>query len=206
MNLPNKLSILRILLIPLMVAVFLIPSMPYKFLIVAVIFALSSITDFLDGYIARKYNLVTDLGKFLDPIADKILVLTSLILIMADSTILCGGFASLGIISKENCFTLYQICGVVGVSIIVAREMIVTVLRMIASSKGVVLAAEKLGKVKTFVTDVAICLLFIARQFISNYFGLIVYFIGFALFVVSVVLTMYSGVYYIIKNKDMFKQ
>lgn len=205
MNLPNKLSILRILLIPLMVAVFLIPSMPYKFLIVAVIFTLSSITDFLDGYIARKYNLVTDLGKFLDPIADKILVLTSLILIIADPTILSGAFASLGILSKENCLILYQVSGVVGVSIIVAREMIVTVLRMLASSKGKVLSAEKVGKVKTFVTDVAICLLFIARQFITITFGVVVYFIGFALFIISVVLTVYSGVYYIVKNKDVFK-
>ena len=149
--------------------------------------------------------MVTDLGKFLDPIADKILVLTSLILIMADPTVLCGGFASLEIFSKENCFIIYQLSGVVGVSIIVAREMIVTVLRMIASSKGKVLAAEKVGKVKTFVTDVAICLLFVARQFIANQFGVVVYFIGYALFVIAVALTLYSGVYYIVKNKDVFK-
>ncbi len=206
MNLPNKLSIVRILLIPLMVAVFLIDVIPYKFLIVAFIFALSSLTDFLDGYIARKYKLVTDLGKFLDPIADKILVLTSLVLIMADPTILSGAFASLAILSKEGAYTFYQITGVLGVSIIIAREMIVTVLRMIASSKGVVLAAEKVGKVKTFVTDVAICLLFLARQFITSIYGVGIYFVGFALFVIAVILTAYSGVYYIVKNKEMFKQ
>ncbi len=205
MNLPNKLSIIRILLIPLMIAVFFIQAFDYRFLVIALIFTLSSITDFLDGYIARKYNLVTDLGKFLDPIADKILVLTSLILIMADPTILCGAFASLEIFSKENCFIIYQLSGVLGVSIIVAREMIVTVLRMVASSKGKVLAAEKVGKVKTFVTDVAICLLFVARQFIASQFGVVVYFIGYALFFVSVILTLYSGVYYIVKNKDVFK-
>ncbi len=206
MNLPNKLSILRILLIPLMVAVFLIQAIPYRYLIVAIIFTISSITDFLDGYIARKYNLVTDLGKFLDPIADKILVLTSLILVMADPTILCGGFASTGILTKEYAFLLYQISGVIGVSIIVARELIVTVLRMIASSKGIVLSAEKVGKIKTFVTDVAICLLFVACQFITTKFGVIIYFIAFALYVFSVILTAYSGVYYLVKNKGMFKQ
>ncbi len=206
MNLPNKLSIIRILLIPLMIAVFFIQAIPFRFLMVAVIFTVSSITDFLDGYIARKYNLVTDLGKFLDPIADKILVLTSLILILADPTILSGGFASLGLLSKETAYTLYQLLGVIGVSLIVAREFIVTVLRMIASSKGVVLAAEKAGKVKTFVTDVAICVLFVAREFIATQFGVVIYFIGLALYVISVILTAYSGIGYLVKNKGMFKQ
>ncbi len=206
MNLPNKLSIIRILLIPLMIAVFFIQAIPYRFLFVAIIFTISSLTDFLDGYIARKYNLVTDLGKFLDPIADKILVLTSFILILADPTILSGGFASLGIVSKENAYLIYQLSGVIGVSIIVAREMIVSVLRMMASAKGIVLAAEKVGKVKTFITDVAICVLFVARAFITSYFGIAVYFLGFALYIISVVLTAYSGMYYILKNKEMFKQ
>ncbi|MBO5067115.1 MAG: CDP-alcohol phosphatidyltransferase family protein, partial [Clostridia bacterium] len=77
MNLPNKLTIIRIILIPIFVAVFYIPQIPYNYVISAFIFALAAFTDFLDGHIARKYNLVTDLGKFLDPIADKVLVSTA---------------------------------------------------------------------------------------------------------------------------------
>ena len=82
MNLPNKLTILRLIMIPVFVAVFFIPQIPYGNLISAIIFALAAATDFLDGYIARKYNLVTNLGKFLDPIADKVLVSTALIVML----------------------------------------------------------------------------------------------------------------------------
>ena len=82
MNLPNKLTILRILLIPVFTAVYFIAKIPFNFLISAIIFVLAAATDFLDGYIARKYNLVTNLGKFLDPIADKVLVSTALIIML----------------------------------------------------------------------------------------------------------------------------
>ena len=148
MNLPNKLTILRILLIPILIAVFYIPQIPYRFTISAVIFLVASLTDFLDGYIARKYKLVTDLGKFLDPIADKILVLATLVIMLTEPSI----FGLYGL-------TLGKIVGGVGVSVIVAREMTVSVLRMIAATKNRVLAAEKVGKYKTFITDVAILVL-----------------------------------------------
>ncbi len=188
MNLPNKLSILRIILIPIMIAVFYIPAIPYNYLIAAGIFAISAFTDFLDGYIARKYNLVTDLGKFLDPIADKILVLAALVVIITEPFIL--GYENL---------VFGKIIGGVGVSFIVAREMTVSVMRMIAAGKGLVLAAEKVGKIKTFVTDFAILALLISAQFT------IVYYAGVVLYLISVILTIYSGIVYLIKNREVFK-
>ncbi len=189
MNLPNKLSILRILLIPVMVAVFYITQIPYRFTISAVIFLIASLTDFLDGYIARKYNLVTDLGKFLDPIADKILVLAAFVVMLTEPTVFSGYLISV---------RLGQILSGVGVAIIVAREMTVSVLRMIAATKNKVLAAEKVGKIKTFTTDLAILFLLVAVEFEF------LFIVGFALFVISVLLTIYSGIVYILKNKDVF--
>ncbi len=204
MNLPNKLTLIRIFLIPLMVATFYMTFIPYNYLITGLIFAISSFTDFLDGNIARKRNLVTDLGKFLDPIADKILVLTSLVIILTKPQILGGGVAIYTSVYFGNLF--YQLVGGIGVSIIVAREMLVSVLRMMASQKGLVLAAEKVGKIKTFITDIAIAVLFISFDLLATTFGVIVHFIGVALFVISVILTIYSGCYYLIKNKGVFAQ
>ena len=189
MNLPNRLSILRIILIPLMVAVFYMTFIPFNYLICALIFLIASITDFLDGYIARKYNLVTDLGKFLDPIADKILVLSALI-IMLTYPVIFGG--SLGVL-------FYQLAGGIGVVVIVAREMVVSVLRMVAAGKGKVLAAEKIGKLKTLISDVAIVVLLISGTFS------IFYYIGIALYLIAVLLTVYSGTVYLIKNWGVFK-
>ena len=82
MNLPNKLTVLRIVMIPIFVALYFITAIPYNYTLSAVVFALAAFTDFLDGYIARKYKLVTNLGKFLDPIADKVLVSTALIIML----------------------------------------------------------------------------------------------------------------------------
>ncbi len=192
MNLPNKLTILRIIFIPIMVAVFYIPQIPFRFTISAVIFLIAAFTDFLDGYIARKYNLVTDLGKFLDPIADKILVLVAFIIMLTEPSIL-GVFG----------VTLGNIAGGVGVSIIVAREMTVSVLRMIAATKNKVLAAEKVGKIKTFITDIAIVVLFFGADVVTLGCPYLSY-IGFIIYAVSVLLTVYSGVVYLIKNKDVF--
>ena len=187
MNLPNKLSMLRIILIPVMVAVFYIPQIPYNYLISAIIFTIAAFTDFLDGYIARKYNLVTDLGKFIDPIADKILVLSACIVIITEPMIF----------GLEN-LVFGKILGGVGVAILVAREMVVCVLRMIAAGKGMVLAAEKVGKIKTFVTDFAIIALLLSADFTFFYYP------GIVLFIISVVLTVYSGIFYLLKNREVF--
>lgn len=197
MNLPNKLSLLRICLIPLMLIIFYVEALPVRFIITAVVFALAAFTDFLDGYIARKYNMVTDFGKFIDPIADKILVLSAFVIMLTNPIILSGPLGC----------TFGAVIGGVGVTIIVAREMTVSVLRMIAAEKGIVLAAEKIGKLKTLVTDFAIIFLFITAELIclgTVYF--VFYYISLALYIISVILTIYSGIFYLVKNKELFKQ
>ena len=199
MNLPNKLSLLRIFLIPLMLITFYVEALPVRFIITAVIFALAAFTDFLDGYIARKYNMVTDFGKFIDPIADKILVLSAFVIMLTNPIILSGPLG----------YTFGAVIGGVGVTIIVAREMTVSVLRMIAAEKGIVLAAEKIGKLKTLVTDFAIILLFVTAELKLICLGtvyVVFYYISLALYLISVILTIYSGIFYLVKNKELFKQ
>lgn len=152
MNLPNRLTIIRILMIPIIVLVWIFPYAQFNIeiltfnvgfvsisiinLICLVLFALASFTDFLDGAIARKRNLVTTFGKFADPIADKLLVTTMFIL-----------FASQGIIP------------VIPVLIMVVRDTIVDGCRMIASQNGIVVAAGYLGKLKTVLQMLSICLI-----------------------------------------------
>lgn len=187
MNLPNKLTILRICMIPVFVAVFFITAIPYNFLISGVIFMLAAFTDFLDGHIARKYNLVTDLGKFLDPIADKVLVATAYIVMLVPV--------------GEHVAILPWYCAI-GVAIILARELIVSGFRMIAASKSVVLAAEKSGKIKTTFQDVsAVVLLFGASIMPEEYSVLNI--IGLALFGVAILLTIISGAECLIKNRKV---
>lgn len=189
MNLPNKLSMMRIILVPIMVAIFYLEFIPYNYVICAGIFAIASLTDFLDGYIARKYNLVTDLGKFLDTIADKVLVLAAFTIMLTIPSIFEG---SLGEVFG-------RLAGGIGVTIIVARELVVSFLRMIAATKGKVLAAENVGKIKTFATDFAILFLLVAANLP------ILYIPGIVLYLISVALTVYSGIYYIVKNRDVFR-
>ena len=187
MNLPNKLTILRICMIPVFVAVFFITAIPYNFLISGVIFMLAAFTDFLDGHIARKYNLVTDLGKFLDPIADKVLVATAYIVMLVPV--------------GEHVAILPWYCAI-GVAIILARELIVSGFRMIAASKSVVLAAEKSGKIKTTFQDVsAVVLLFGASIMPEEYSVLNI--IGLAFFGVAILLTIISGAECLIKNRKV---
>ena len=188
MNLPNKLSILRILLIPVMVAVFYLPMIPYNYVISAGIFAISAFTDFLDGYIARKYNLVTDLGKFLDPIADKVLVSTALIVMLVVS---------------PNGQAILPEYGAIAVAIILARELIVSGFRMVAASKGAVIAADWSGKIKTFVTDIAIVVLLVGADF-SNLYG-VINTVGLVLLGISTLLTIVSGTECIVKNRQVLK-
>ena len=151
MNLPNKLTVFRIILVPIMIFVWLFPYEQFNFMfyefnfgpvslsllniVVLVIFALASITDMLDGMIARKYNMITTFGKFADPIADKLLVNTTLI-IMASK----------------------HLIPVLPVVIMLGRDIIVDGCRMIASKNGVVIAAGYLGKLKTVSQMIAIIL------------------------------------------------
>ena len=153
MNLPNKLTLLRIFMIPVFVALFYINLIPYNFVLSAVVFALAALTDFLDGYIARKYDLVTDFGKFLDPIADKVLVSTALIIMLLPY-------------AKIEILPWY---GAICVAIIMARELIVSGFRLIAAGKGQVIAADKSGKIKTFLTDIAIVVLLVSASFLESF-------------------------------------
>lgn len=165
MNLPNKLTILRILLVPFFVCCLLI-KFPFSNIVATFIFILASVTDTLDGYIARKYNLVTDFGKFADPIADKILVVSA-----------CVCLVELGTIPAWS------------VLIIIFREFIVSGLRMSAASKNVVIPADKLGKLKTLTQMIALILLMSGWL---NYFYLpyILYYISVILTFISGVMYM----------------
>ncbi len=186
MNLPNKLTILRILMIPIFVALFYVSVIPFHYILCAVVFALAAFTDFLDGYIARKNNLVTDFGKFLDPIADKILVSTALIIMLVP----CFG---------DSILPWYaSIC----VAVILARELMVSGFRLIAAGKGKVIAADKSGKIKTFLTDVAILVLLVSADLTGMAFT-VVNLSGQVLFYASTLLTVYSGIECLVKNKGV---
>ena len=176
MNLPNKLTLLRICLIPVFVIVML-SQMNNFFLISCIIFILASITDFLDGRIARKHNLVTDFGKFMDPLADKLLVLSALI-----------------------CMIEYNLVAGWMVIIIVARELTVSILRAIAADNGKVIDASGGGKIKTTSQMIAIILLLIG----ANYSNETIVFIGTIAMYIATIFTLYSGIDYLYKNKELF--
>ena len=192
MNLPNKLTVMRIALIPFVMFFYLASFIPHGIgkIIALVIFIVAALTDLLDGKIARKYNLVTNLGKFLDPIADKILTSTVLFMLMADGTIPAPW-------------------GVIAVSIIIAREFMVSALRLLAASKGTVLAADIWGKAKTMVQMIAIpiCMLipFVVSVGAASWLVLTIQLVGFSTLGAATILTVVSGVNYIVKNKDCFK-
>ena len=189
MNLPNKLTVLRICMIPLFVAMFYVTAIPYNYFWSAIIFVLASATDFLDGHIARKYHLVTNLGKFLDPIADKVLVSSALIVMLTVPAILPA------------------VIGGICVAIILARELIVSGFRMVAASRGMVLAADKLGKLKTCFQDASIFVLLAG----ANLFGIgikateVINIVGLVLLGIATLLTIVSGCSYIIRNRAVLK-
>ncbi len=189
MNLANQLTLLRVILIPFFIVCFYIPNLvvntvsvnnyliPYANLLGLVIFLLAAITDFIDGYIARKYNLITDFGKFMDPLADKLLVTAALLILLEN-----------GLISAWVVF------------IILAREFIVTGFRTIAAAKGVVIAAGWLGKIKTVVQFIMISTLLLL-----NYpFELFNWPVDRIFVALAVVLTVASGIEYIYKNVNIF--
>lgn len=136
MNLPNKLTMFRVVLIPFFVVLLLVDITPYDNWIALVIFIVASLTDLLDGKIARKYNLVTNFGKFMDPLADKLLVCSALI-----------------------CLVEMERIAAWMVIIIIAREFIISGFRLVASDNGVVIAASYWGKFKTTFQMVMICLM-----------------------------------------------
>lgn len=196
MNLPNKITLTRIFMIPVFVAVFYCGYFSkWCFLASAVIFLLAAATDALDGYIARSRHLVTNFGKFLDPIADKVLVSTALIVILTIPTAFqIAMYGTVGIIVAGVC-----------VSLILARELIVSGFRIIAAGRNLILAADKLGKIKTVTQDIAIALILVAMTFVGTQAGVILSLIGQVLLVISTLLTVISGVHYLVKNKAVLK-
>lgn len=136
MNLPNKLTMFRVVLIPFFIVFLLIPITPYDKWIALAIFIIASLTDLLDGKIARKYHLVTNFGKFMDPLADKLLVCSALICLI-----------------ELNKIPSWMVI------IIIAREFIISGFRLVASDNGRVIAASYWGKFKTTFQMVAVCLL-----------------------------------------------
>ena len=196
MNLPNKLTIFRIILVPIMVAVpYLniggtILSIPISYLIIDLIFIIASITDKLDGTLARKNNQITTFGKFLDPIADKILVLAAMIILVE----------------------LQKIPAWIPI-LILFREFVVSGYRLIASQNGgEVIAASKWGKLKTVTQMVAIILAFIdIGSFGTCFTGNLIkmqWFINFAasiMMIICVIATIFSGLDYLKNGKDLLK-
>ena len=192
MNLPNKLSLIRICMIPVFVVVFYLEAIPYNEAIAAAIFAVAALTDFLDGYLARKNGLVTNLGKFLDPIADKVLVSTAFILMLTRYEIF--GLFGYG----------FYVAGAVCVCLILARELIISAFRQIAAANGVVLAADMLGKIKTNFQDYCVVILIASAAFTGTA-QTVLSVIGLSLFAIAVLFTVLSGVSYITKNPDVLK-
>lgn len=171
MNLPNKLTVLRVVLVPFFVAALLINFTGHIWVALA-LFAIASITDWFDGKIARRDGLVTDFGKFLDPLADKMLVTSALI-----------------------CFTASGWCDAAAVIIIIAREFMVSGLRMVTANEGVVVAAGIWGKLKTAFTMVAIIAIMCIEGFIGH--SSTVFLISEILIWISVLFTVISGGIYL---------
>lgn len=192
MNLPNKLSILRIILVPVFAAVYLL-DFSYAPLVSVCIFILAALTDFLDGYIARKKNIITDLGKFLDPVADKLLIGTALFLI-----------------AYSQPLKPFWICAVFG-AVIIGRELLISVVRQVAASKGVIIQANIYGKIKTFTQTIAlpVVLLLDMKEVIvsaSQVVYDVMYIFGYIILGLAVLFTIISGIVYLIQNKSVFKE
>ena len=191
MNLPNKLTITRLILVPVLVIVYLFPYDLFNIhvlninilstvlslvnIICFLIFSIASLTDYLDGYIARKNNLVTTFGKFVDPIADKLIVNTTLLLL-----------------------TWHHEISIIVPIIMISRDIVVDAIRLVASQKNVVLAASMLGKAKTMTQMIAICILLL-NNIIFGYFGIPMDQI---MIWVATVISLISGIDYFMKNKE----
>ncbi|MBI9012805.1 MAG: CDP-diacylglycerol--glycerol-3-phosphate 3-phosphatidyltransferase [Clostridiales bacterium] len=178
MNLANKLTLSRIFMIPFFVF-FLLKGTTTDMIVAGVIFIIASLTDFLDGYIARSRNLVTKFGKFMDPLADKLLVMSAFV-----------------------CLVELQIVPSWIVIVILAREFIVSIFRAIAASEGIVIAAGKLGKYKTVTQMIAIILLCFSNfPFEAWSIPMDQIFLY-----LCAILTILSGIDYMVKNKQVLKE
>lgn len=197
MNLPNKLTMLRILIVPIMVILFYIPwlgnnylfsytidgklhGLTWLYFIELLLFVIASITDFLDGHIARSRNLVTSFGKFADPLADKILVFSAMAMFLLNGS---------GLLPKGPLVPLWVYV------VMLIREFAVSGIRMVAAKNGEAIAAGKTGKWKTAVTMIAIIVLFL-----SGLHDAVIY-VGQVLIYIAAILTIISGVEYFVKGR-----
>lgn len=185
MNLPNKLTVLRVLLIPVfLVLFFMANAIPYGYLWALLAFGVAAFTDFLDGAIARKHGLITDFGKLMDPLADKLLVMAAMV-----------------------CFVAINLVHPVIVILILAREFLVTSIRLVAAGRGVVIAADGWGKAKTIFQMLWICYGLLLKQLSQLFTGMIpsfLYWIYLAMVAIVTLLTVVSGVNYTWKNRILF--
>ena len=177
MNLPNKLTVLRVILIPFFLIALMVEAIPYGKWIAVGIFIIASLTDMLDGQIARKHNLITNFGKFMDPLADKLLV--------------CSAMIALIELDRIPAWV---------VIIIIAREFIISGFRLVASDNGIVIAAGWWGKVKTVVQMVMIIFV------MCNFGGNVVSIIENILIYAALALTVISLVDYLVKNKGVLSE
>ena len=187
MNLPNKLTVLRVLFIPAIMIFLLIDVFPFRWLIGGLCFGAASLTDMLDGRIARKRNLITDFGKLMDPVADKMLIMSTLI-----------------------CFVQENICGAWVVVVILFREFLITSMRMIAVDKGKVIAANIWGKIKTVTQMIAIIGIFCRKAagefaFIPDFLGKWLLIISYVVLYTAVAATIFSGVRYMYDAREFFR-
>ncbi len=208
MNLPNKITVARIILIPIFMFFYMADFIPYGKLIAALIFMIASLTDFVDGKIARKRGLVTNLGKFLDPIADKVLVMAGLILLIA-----CPVVPHVGDKVAPIIFPSYV--GIIACVIILAREFIISAFRQIAATKNVVMAADMYGKIKTTFQMITLVFYFIFAFVLEEFYVgsqeawktviTILSVVGYVLLTITVVMTIVSACKYIANNIKVLK-
>lgn len=184
MTIPTKITMVRLVMIPLVILCYCLQGLwEYMFILTAAFFLIASLTDYLDGHIARKYNMVSDLGKLLDPIADKVLVAAGLFIVI------------------DGNYIPFKYVALIFTTIIIAREFMIGVIRQMAALKKVVLAADKLGKIKTATTMFALTFLLLSCD--DNIVSVICRYAGFVLFAFATLFTLISGLNYLIKNFDL---
>lgn len=216
MNLPNKITCVRLALIPVFVFFYMADFVPYGKLIAALVFAVACLTDFLDGRIARKRGLVTNLGKFLDPIADKVLVMTGLLLVTA-WPITPHYLQNVGVASNVQYFPAIMpvYVGIVAAMIILARELIISAFRQVAATKNVVLAADFYGKVKAVFQFITLIFYFVYAFLITEFYdanvqgwataNTVLNIVGYIFLAITVILTIVSAWKYISNNRQVLK-
>ncbi|MDD6488370.1 MAG: CDP-diacylglycerol--glycerol-3-phosphate 3-phosphatidyltransferase [Clostridia bacterium] len=194
MNTPNKLTVLRLIFVPFYVFFLLMPSIPHHYIIAIILFGAAAYTDHLDGKIARKNNMITDFGKFADPLADKIMILAAL-----------------------ACFVQTGLTNAIILILIISREFMVTSIRLVASSQGKVVAANNWGKAKT-ISQIAAVLSVMLMQYVLELNSLNVIsldnaaqfsqcfdIIGDVFMWIATALTLISGIIYIVQNFEFIK-